>query len=242
MTTFVDASRVHPNGGAMLQLEYLVHFRDEILYADTKLVIFAGDAVVDRLKKINSSCTFNVVRGKYKFWIWFQFYVWRKKPNVILNLGPNIYIFPNIVSVMHSQLPFEVNIYGRYILYDQFRLSIQFLITYINFIFSRKIIVLSKNSSDTLERLLIRRSKIEFIPHGVEIKFPDVSLKECNKEKYRFVYVAPILEYKNHEYVIYAFERLRSLGYSNFSLRFVGELVPFSKKIIDFIYLTLLLS
>jgi glycosyltransferase involved in cell wall biosynthesis len=237
MTIFIDASRVHPNGGAMLQLEYLVQFRDEVLDADTKLVVFAGDFVVDRLKEKTSSCIFIVTRGKYKFWIWFQFYIWRKKPDVVLNFGPNIYLFPKIVSVMHNQLPFEVNMYERYNLYDMFRLTIQFLITYITFIFSRKIIVFSKNSSHTLERLLIGRSKIEIIPHGVEIKFPNVSLKECSKEKYRFVYVSPILEYKNHEYVIYSFERLRSLGYSNFSVRFVGEMVPFSKKIIDLIML-----
>ena len=233
MLIFIDASRVHPNGGAMLQLQYLAKFRGEALDGRSKLVIFANDLIVSNLKEKYENCIFKNTQGKFVFWIWFQFYCWFKRPNIVLNFGPNFFLCVKYITIMHSQLPFDLKMYRRYSLYKRIRLFIQLLTTYLNFTLAHKIIVLSQNSKNTLEKFFISEKKLELIPHGVEVGVVINSENQRKFEDFRFICVSPILEYKNHDYLIRTFDQLRKLGYTNFSVHFIGELVPYSKKIIN---------
>ena len=134
--------------------------------------------------------------------------------------------FTPLVSLSQNLLPFSLNEIKKYKNYFlRIKLNLIRLLQVHTFNKSNGLIYLHKNAQNIISKFLNTNKEFKIIPHGIyENEFIQLKGKPKN-----FLYVSDFHEYKNHNNLIQAFNKLVDEGY-DIKLKLIGNLKGFSLK------------
>lgn len=244
MKLAIDASTMTEGGG----LKYLSKLIDNFPKKDRpveKLLIFVSNNF--NYEKYNNQENIEFIELPRKFFFGINIFLWKliyMKSEIIKNncdvlfclSGYNLSYFYPFVSIIHNQLPFEMEEIKRYGISMQ---SIKFLILRIllDFFIKRAsgIIFLSNFSKN---KIMLSSSKEIYntvIPHGLDefderIYFPKESFQSFNDQNpFKITYLSNFEPYKHQDRVGEAVKSLRYSGL-NIEVNFIGKVVKSGKQ------------
>lgn len=239
MKLAIDASTMIEGGG----LKYLSKLIENFLKNDhsvEKLLIFVSNNFNHKKYDGLENIEFIELPKKFFFGInvvlWKLFYmkseILKNNYNILFSLsGYNLSLFFPFVSIIHNQLPFEIDEIKRYGISLQ---SFKFLILRILLDFSIKrasgVIFLSNFSKNKVISFSSKNINCTVIPHGLDesderIFFPKESFQDFSqKNPFKITYLSNFEPYKHQDKVGEAIKSLRHSGL-HIEINFIGKIV-----------------
>ena len=239
MKLAIDASTMIEGGG----LKYLSKLIDNYLKKDhsvEKLLIFVSNNF--NYKKYDGLENIEFIELPKKFLFGFNVVLWKliymkskilkDNYNILFSLsGYNLSFFYPFVSIIHNQLPFEIEEIKRYGISLQ---SLKFLTLRILLDLSIKkasgVIFLSNFSKNKIISFSPQKINHTVIPHGLDqsderIYFPKESYQGFNqKNPFKICYISNFEPYKHQDKVGEAIKSLRHSGL-HIEINFIGKVV-----------------
>ncbi len=231
----IDASR-NRSGGAKAHIIGILENLEPTNFGISEVHIWSFQSLLDNIPNKPWLVKHNPVylEKNLLFQLFWQYFILKSelklnKVNILFaSDASSLCNFTPMVVLSQDMLSYEPGIMSQFgIGFARLRLLMILIVQNIAFRRAQGVIFLTKYAGNVIQSSCGLLNNVCYIPHGIGATFKNTNhIKKWpqNNSKINFIYISPIIRYKEHLNLIKAFEIVSKLGY-NVELNIIGEIL-----------------